>query len=269
MRREISKEIGIHGPQWHTLHGGYFSDATIAGRFIEEVRKAIAASHPEVLVDLGGGTGYLLAELIKHNVDSDIRLVNLDCSDAQLAMARHRRISSICGSIADFMRIDVDQESKRFLLIMRSVLHYFGRDGLMPLLNHLRSQMKEGEIFVHQTASFESGREACCINMLYKLMGTSKWYPTIKELCRCIEKAGWTITAISSACTLTLASDDLAKRYSLDEHDIAHIRVEIIKRFGRTSPVFKLMHGGFCAYLHYRIYTCVAVPAKDPDNANE
>jgi hypothetical protein len=62
--------------------------------------------------------------------------------------------------------------------MMRSVLHYFGKDGLRPVLRHLRAQAKPGEYFIHQTASFERVRDANCLNNLYAMMRTQKWYPT-------------------------------------------------------------------------------------------
>jgi len=39
----------------------------------------------DVLVDLGGGTGYILSELIHKGISENIKLINLDLSDAQIA----------------------------------------------------------------------------------------------------------------------------------------------------------------------------------------
>lgn len=258
MQEQIGKEIGIHGPEWDSLHQGYFSDIKIAGAFIEKVKEAVTATCPEVIVDLGGGTGFLLSELFRQGLSNHIRLVNVDCSDAQLSLAHTRGIHCIRSSIADFRRSDIDQEKKRFLFIMRSVLHYFGRNGLVPLLRHIRSQAKEGELFVHQTASFENHREADCINALYEKMRTSKWYPTIQELSKCMMSAGWTISSIFPAPALALTSHDLARRYALSDGDIKDICDEITRRFGEIEKVFRLEQAGFCAYLHYRIYICAA-----------
>jgi SAM-dependent methyltransferase len=255
----IHREINIHGRQWHSLHNGYFGDPDIASEFIEKVKLAVASFGPEVLVDLAGGTGYLLSELIKHDFNPDMGLVNIDFSKQQLARVKDPKIRTFHGSIADFKRSDIDDSSKRFLFIMRSALHYFGRTGLVSLLRHLRSQMKQGEFFVHQTACFQLERDACCLNMIYELMGTEKWYPTIEELQVFMKKTGWSIRCISNAPKLTLTSDELAKRYSLSEDNIARIRKKIIKRYGQIDDVVSIKPGGFCAYLHYKIYMCVAV----------
>lgn len=259
MDEQVDRELCIHGKEWDSFHEGYFSDTNIAGVLIDRIRDAVATSHPEVIVDLGGGTGFLLRELSQHDLSSDIRLVNLDCSDAQLEIARSRGIDSVHGSIDTFSRSDIDEGRKRFLYIMRSVLHYYGRNGLIPLLRHLRSQAKEGEFFVHQTASFEHAMDADCMNSIYEKMRTIKWYPTIQDLSRCLTSTGWSVAAVYPVLSLPLTSHDLARRYKLEEPDVRYICDEIMEKFGEMDQVFRLCEGGFFAYLNYRIYVCTAV----------
>jgi SAM-dependent methyltransferase len=241
------------------MHGGYFSDPAIAEPFIEFVQKAIDVSNPEVIVDLGGGTGFVLNELIKRCSDPGICLVNLDVSQKQLNLTHDSRILSVCRSIAEFRRSDIDPGDKSFLFIMRSALHYFGREGLMPLLRHLRSQMKHGEFFVHHTACFNSAVGARCLNRLYDCMGTGKWYPTSKQLCRFLEKAGWSIMSVDPAPALTLTSEDLGKRYKLNKQRRIEISNDLKKVFGKKEDIFIPNPRGFRAYLHYKIFTCIAV----------
>ncbi|MFA5292203.1 MAG: class I SAM-dependent methyltransferase [Phycisphaerae bacterium] len=259
MNSEISKEIKQHGPNWDKLHNGYFSDPAIAACLIKKIKSAIAISKPEVLIDLGGGTGFILSELIKNNIPSAIRLVNIDLSGKQVENLKDSRIKIACGCISDSKRSDADNESKQFLFIMRSALHYFGEAGLMPILQHLRSQTKTGEFFIHQTACFKNERDAECLNDIYKLMGTGKWYPTVNHLSNVLENTGWAIKSVSPAPKLQLASDDLIKRYGLSKKIVSQIHSEIIKRYGQIEDVISTTSNGFCAYLHYKIYTCAAV----------
>lgn len=259
MDKQIIKELGVHGKKWQTFHGGYFSDPAVASPFVEVVQKAIRLSRPGVIVDLGGGTGFLLNELIKHNVAPKIRLVNLDISQRQLDVKHSSRIYPIHQPMNEFRRADAHKGNNRFLFMMRSALHYFGRDGLMPLLHHLRSQFKKGEFFVHQTACFDCSGDARCLNRLYQCIGTKKWYPTIKQLCMRMEKAGWNIVSIVPAPSLLLTSRDLGKRYSLDKNRLSEIRDELLKYFGEKDDVFRLTQKDFCAFLHYQIFTCVAI----------
>lgn len=259
MEEQINREVGIHGKEWDLFHEGYFSDAKIAHALIQKITDAINVSPPEVIVDLGGGTGFLLSELSQQGLSSTIRLVNLDCSDAQIEMARSRDIHSVCGLVDNFRRSTIDMENNRFLYIMRSVLHYYGRDGLIPALRHIRSQAKEGEVFIHQTASFDHAMDAVCMNLIYEKMRTNKWYPTIEELSGDLTNTGWSVTSVAPVLSLPLTSQDLARRYKLDEGDVQQICDDITKIFGEKDNVFSLCEGGFCAYLQYQIYVCTAV----------
>ena len=87
----VGKEANIHGKEWNALHDGYFSDPAVAAPLIEKVRDAIPISKPEVIVDLGGGTGFLLRELIRNNIAAGIQLVNLDVSPKQLEVVSDKQ----------------------------------------------------------------------------------------------------------------------------------------------------------------------------------
>jgi SAM-dependent methyltransferase len=254
----VGKEANIHGKEWHALHDGYFSDPSVAAPLIQEIRNAISTSKPDVIVDLGGGTGFLLTELIRNNIASGIDLVNLDVSPRQLEMASAKQIRTLHRSLTDFARADVAGADKRLLFIMRSVLHYHGRDGLTPLLQHLRNQVQTGEMFVHQTACFDAQHDADCISLLYEQMQTGKWYSTFDTIHQSLKETGWAAKSISPAPTLSLTSRDLGKRYGIGPVRMDEIRSDIAKRFGEKNDVFKLTADGFCAYLHYKVFVCVA-----------
>jgi len=209
-----------------------------------------------VVVDLGGGTGFLLSQLAWHGAAAGLTMVNVDCSSAQLAAAGG--VSSVCASVGEFQRCDIADADRRVLYLMRSVLHYAGQDGLSSLLCHLRDQTLDGEYFVHQTASFGREEDAACLNALYDHMRTGKWYPTASELKNRLAESGWRTLAVTAAPALLLTSDDLARRYGLAEEEIRYIRDETAAEFGQTDNIFRLTPSGFRAWLPYRIYTCVA-----------
>lgn len=259
MEDYIGKEKIVHGRQWSALHCGYFSDPGNARPLIETVKGIFAKSPADQIVDFGGGTGFLLAQLISQGVGTDTALVNVDCSEAQLAISDEEGISSVCSSIDNFKRGDVTHKGHRLFFMMRSVLHYFGEKGLSPLLCYLRDQAKPGEFFVHQSASFDNEEEAACLNALYKHMCTHKWYPTVTDLQRRMTDAGWRVTDTIPAPSLSLTSDDLGHRYALDARHIARIRDLMAREFGERNGVFRLTPSGFQANLYYRIYSCVAV----------
>ena len=102
MKKYIGKEIGIHGSEWDSWNDGYFSSPLVATPFLAKIHESLSLSHPDVIVDLGGGTGFLLSELAKELPQTNIRFVNLDCSDAQLAIAQTRGIHCVHSSLWRF-----------------------------------------------------------------------------------------------------------------------------------------------------------------------
>jgi len=149
-------------------------------------------------------------------------------------------------------------QEKRFLFIMRSVLHYFGEEGLRPVLRHLRAQAKPGEYFIHQTASFRRQEDADCLNELYQMMRTQKWYPTVDFLCECLRAEGWQVLEVLPVLPLHLTCNDLMQRYHIDQKDVLHISDRLSINSPVSDEVFKKTDGGFCAFLHYWIYVCTA-----------
>lgn len=260
MEDHIGTEKAIHGQHWGALHDGYFSDPAIARPLIETAKGILAKSPADVVVDLGGGTGFLLNQLASHRIGADVALVNIDCSEVQLDLIDKNSISSVCTSIEGFKRSAIAVEQKRFFFLMRSVLHYLGKNGVTPLLRHLREQATEGEFFLHQSASFDSEEEAACLNDLYRHMRTHKWYPTVNDLKKRLADSGWCVTATTPAPTLLLTSDDLGRRYVLDTSDLLRIRDTMARSLGETNSVFRITPSGFHANLNYQIYTCVAMP---------
>jgi len=253
---QINREINAHGQQWNAMHEGYFSDPVAAGPLIEAITRYLSGSDADILLDLGGGTGFILRELIAKGAAANINPVNLDCSATQLDAMEKKDISCINGFISDFIRKDLINLDKRIFFIMRSVLHYFGREGLNPILRHIRSQASEGEMFIHQTACFENPEEARCINFLYREMGTPKWYPTISELHESMANTNWQVIDICPAPALKLSSVELGQRYGMDSQTLAKICGSIMEAFGEIENVFQRSPEGFIAYLHYQI--CIA-----------
>jgi len=252
------RDAAIHGARWDAVHGGYFSDAAVAKPLLEKIEEAVALTRATVVVDLGGGTGFLLAQLAARGECDAIRLVNVDSSNDQLAAVQCRAVECVRASLEQFTRPAVAAEDARVVWVMRSALHYFGEQGMLTVLEHLRRQAQQGEMFVHQTACFVHEREAECLNTLYREMHTGKWYPTADHLCRMLERAGWRVGDMNGAPALPLTDHDLALRYGMTEEAMARIRAGLERQFGPIAEVLELSPDRFCAYLHYRIAVCTA-----------
>jgi hypothetical protein len=255
---QINREIGVHGQSWNALHEGYFSDDAVARPFISVIKQYLSASETDVLADLGGGTGFILHRLAAQCKAASITPVNMDCSAIQLDTAKTGSLSCINRLISDFSRNDLAPVDKRILFIMRSVLHYLGKDGLNPVLFHIRKQALAGEMFVHQSACFANILEAQRINALYREMGTPKWYPTISELRESMSHTKWQVMDIIPAPSLKLSSTDLGNRYGLDTQALAKICDSVTRDFGEADNIFQRTEKGFVAYLHYRIFVARA-----------
>lgn len=266
--KQINREIGIHGRQWNAMHEGYFSDPVIARPLIAKIVRHLSGSDTDIIVDLGGGTGFILSELITKGLTANMIPINLDCSATQLEAIEKQGITRLQSLITGFSRNDLTAGEKRICFIMRSVLHYFGRDGLLPVLRHIRNQSVTGEILIHQTACFEEAKDAQCLNALYEEMATPKWYPTISELCDNMATANWRIIEISPAPPLKLTSAELGQRYGLDLPDLKNICSRLVDEFGEIKDIFQRTPDGFTAYLHYRIFVARAADGKAIESAD-
>jgi hypothetical protein len=261
MNQQIKREESVHGAHWGALHGGYFSDPVVAAPLIRKVKEIADRSGAATIVDLGGGIGSLLSLLLKAGVDSGVSLVNLDASDTQLTAATRAGLTCVRGCVESFSRRDVGPEEGRFLFVMRSVLHYFGEEGLRPVLRHLRAKAQPKEFFVHQTASFRHRQDADCLNELYRIMRTPKWYPTVDFLCECLRDEGWQVVEVHPGLPLPLTSEELMRRYDLGPAELLRIRDRFSQPPLVSEDVFKKTHDGFCAFLHYWTYVCTPAPA--------
>lgn len=256
---EVLREEKSHGSIWNNMHGGYFSSPEIAKPYIAKIADSVSVSNPDIVVDLGGGTGFILDQLNQTEAASGVKLIDLELSEEQLDAIKNQKIIPKKGSIASFKRKELDSPDNNFFFICRSALHYSGLDGLQPLLRHIRKQMKTGEYFVHQTACFGTDEDAMILNIIYDMMGTDKGYPTLKELCNILEKESFEVIDISKVPSLELSSESLMKRYYFDKQKMQKIIDTLLTEAKEKDGVFHLTPGGFSAFLHYRVFTCRAI----------
>jgi SAM-dependent methyltransferase len=256
--QSVEQEMRVHGRRWETIHGGHFSDPEAAQPLVEAILKAIDLSHPNVVADLGGGTGFILKELLKRRALPGIRLVNVDISPSQLQECQDERIRPLQASVAQVTRQDLAAGEDGLLLVARAILHYFSQPAQRQLLSHLRGQLREGELFVHHSACFQNGKDAECLSLLYERMGTQKWYGTLSEMDALLKEEGWSISQVRPAPSILLDSKDLAERYSLSPQQISSIREEIGQVYNQKPEVFVFSEDGFRAWLHAYVFSCKA-----------
>lgn len=253
--QSVLKELSVHGPRFASLFDGYFSNPDVAKPLVDAAERAINITRPDVVADLGGGMGFILAELLKHGLQG-VRLVNVEVSPKQLSACNNDRIVILQASIDKMTRSQLQAEDEKLMLIARSVLHYVGRLGIDPLLRHLHDQMRPGEYFVHQSAAFKSQRDADLMNHLYARMGTGKWFFTVDELMSILENVGFVVHEVIPAPRLGMSSVELGERYGLSPDQSASIEREIEQLFGRNPEVFARSENEFKAFLNASVFTC-------------
>ncbi len=255
----ISKERGSHGDAWRNVHGSYFSDHDIAAPFLDDIVAALNTVRPDVIADIGGGTGFILRELSNREGVRGTRLLNVDASQEQLEVCRGSGLERRCSSVMEIERGDLASENESLTIISRSVLHYFGREGQPSFLQKLRSLLLPGEMFIHQPACFATPELRSCMNELYPLMGVDKYYSTPQDLEEMHHRAGFDVLRSLPGPPLDLRSEDLAVRYGLDSERVEEL-VDVIRRYGLDRDgVFDVRPGGFRTEFTYRILTLRAV----------
>jgi SAM-dependent methyltransferase len=252
-------EAALYGSRWEHVHHGYFSDPGLAEPLVKAILGAFSAGRPDVVADLGGGTGFLLGQLMERCGAGAACFINVDDSAMQLADTPDAILCLPCN-IQDMTRRDLLlDDGGRLMFCMRSLLHYFDRKGLRPALRHLRRQMRPGEFFVHQTACFEETSGQGALNLLYREMGTAKWYPLVEELRQALDDVGWRVKGIAPGPSLALARNELEERYRVEQKTMDAIETRILERYGTVPGAFEPSPDGFTAHLHYSILTCQAV----------
>jgi len=222
---------------------------------VEKVVEYAGKSRADRIVDLGGGIGFVLSQIRERQQQSGTIYINLDDSPNQLQAAHPTGFRSIRHALDTFRRGDLGPETACTCYLMRSVLHYFREHGLRPVLRHLHNQTRPGECFIHQTAAFHDPQDARCLNTLYRMMRTDKWYPCVADLSQALEDTSWQVLEILPAPPLPLTRADLQNRYQLDAEDLDAIQ-ERLSGMPVDETVFRTTPEGFCAYLHYAIYVC-------------
>jgi hypothetical protein len=254
-------EKKLYGETWNTVYGGYFADSEMARPLVSAVLGAVDESGPSVIADLGGGTGFVLGEIGRAvGPARNPRLVCVDSACEQLDDCPEQILTVQCP-VERVKRVMLAGAGESILLCIRSVLHYFGEAGLAPVLADLRAVLSPGEYLVHQSLCFEDPGEQEIANLLYEMMDTGKWYPTVGGLVGVLEASGLRVVETRRAESLAIESEELVERYGVEPGRMEEIGRELARRSPETSRVFVARQEGFTVVLDYTVMTCVAVEA--------
>jgi len=255
---DIESERHVLGARFTKLFSGYFGDPLIARPLVDAISTAIQAHAPGILVDVGGGTGFVLSELLRVYPDTPCRLVDLDLSADQLREERDQRIRALQASAEVVTRNDLCPADETLMLTMRSVIHYFGHDNIIPFLKHLRSLLNPGEIMVHQTVCYADPKNARFLEQMIRGMGAEKSPLTKDEVLVFLEEAGWRVLGSIPGPAMVMGSAELAFRYHVTHDQIVDLSERVLGGFNMVPDAFAPMPDGFTLRTDYHIFTSMA-----------
>jgi hypothetical protein len=174
-------------------------------------------------------------------------------------VCKHPRIKPVKGSFQSFKRSNVTNETERLMLISRSVLQYAGFSGQKPWLDHVRSQMKPGEWFVHQPGCTEDAEASKALNRLFEQMGVDKWVPHKEALVQLLVEAGFEIAEDFPMPAVEMASEELVYRYGFPADALVPIEAELRRTCSDRPDMLIITPTGFIFNFPYRVFLCKAV----------
>lgn len=259
MNYNIKREAHVHGALWAQQAAGFFSDPNMAEDYVAAIMRVANDYNPSAIADLGGGTGFILEQLVEAGLAENIKLVNIDESDSQLTMCKDPRITPMKGAFESFHRAGIVSKTGSLMLISRSVLQYGGIFKQKPWLNHVRGQMKPGEWFVHQSGCATDVEGALALDVLFEQMGVGKWVPHKEAFARLLVQAGFEITDDFPVPAMAMASEELAVRYGVAPDVIAQIGLDLRRTCTNRPDLVKFTPSGFAFNFPYRVFLCKAV----------
>ena len=259
MSYDVKREAHVHGKLWAKQASGFFSDPNMAKDYVAAIMRVARDYPPSAIADLGGGTGFILEQLVATNIAENIKLVNIDESDVQLAMCKHPRIVPMKGAFESFRRADIVSETGKMMVISRSVLQYGGIFKQKPWLDHVRGQMKPGEWFVHQSGCAEDAEGALALDAMFEQMDVGKWVPHKEALVRLLVQAGFGITDAFPVPAVEMVSEELSVRYGVSPDTLARIKADLQRTCSNRPDLVKFSPSGFSFNFPYYVFLCKAV----------
>lgn len=256
--KNVEHEQHVHGARWAAVDDGYFVSPEVARPLVDATLDAVAQSRPAAVVDLGGGTGFILERLIDSGIDANIKLVDLDDSAAQLEEIHDGRITRLKASIPAFHREHLGIGDGGLVFITRSTLHYANVMGQRPWLHHIRGEMRPGEFFIHQTLDAPDADQALVANLFLEHGRQGKWVCARAVMRRILDEANLPVESESQARTLTFPERDLVDRYKLSAAEIQDLKSDLAQYTDKYPELVELTANGLNMHFPYRIYTCRA-----------
>ncbi len=184
----------------------------------------MVSQRPDVLVDIGGGSGSIISQLAERDAWRKVRFMNLDLSYENGNISQGTGPFSSSSHGAEIKREKLVEEGQRLMMINRSPLQTLGMDNQRPFISKMRRLMRPGEAIVMQVSCFDSEEAKDCMNTLQSLMGTGDWYPTRSLVESMMKASGWEVLGWNDSPPMEIRSEDLKGRYGLSYRELASMR---------------------------------------------
>ena len=255
---DIGRENHVYGAAWGAQSHGYFADPAIAAPYMAAIMRASREATPDAIVDLGGGTGFICSQVVDAGLPESVRLFSMDESEVQLAACVHPRVTPMRGALQSFRRADAVEGDGRLMVICRSVLHYGGAAGVEPWVRHVRSQMREGEWFVHQSGCSNDPVVTEVLNRFFALMNADKWVPQRDEFVSLLARSGFSTEEDFKVEPVGMYSNEVTVRYKVDEDALCEIGAKLRSWCAGRPEAYSDTPGGFVFRFPYRVFMCRA-----------
>ena len=224
--REVSveKEFGLRSLSYNNA-SSWSADRS----FLGEMFALICDEHPNVILDIGAGTGNLAAYIEEAGFDGKLRLVDLSNEMKQRYVGKGEyRIIDVEKELDKLMLTDVD------VVVLRQVLHYIMDEN--RLLKYLSESLSRGASVIVGQFVFMEEEDARVMESVSKILSTNRRRSySIGHMVHLVENAGFTLK--KAVC---LPWFDSVERWVLRAgHVLGRQEIEQVKRSikGKTKAL--------------------------------
>jgi len=255
--QNLLRDRHVLGKGWNGTYGGYFSDLTIANRFVDAaVPHFFKKGNKNIdIVYACAGNGFLGEVFCQRlqELGANPSLTLIEASKEHLAQNANSKTHKIN---ADLLEVKLARQFD--VAIMRSSLDYFPTNQLQrEALRCIARHLKPGGVLFNQCAALGTARER---NLVDKCYGATiskigkRHFQCDADISKIYYATGFgEVQKIGSAKNLVLTHEDYAKRYKIGAKDIATIR-KIIRSAAFKHPNVRLTQKGYMITFHYPIY---------------
>jgi SAM-dependent methyltransferase len=231
-KHNLDRDKNVLGKKWLSTYGNWFSDKNNIQAFIDAVKPILPDYDLDILY-VASASGLLGESLLKSLGKGSLTIV--DISDKHLSENHNPKTKKFCIDL-----LEMNLGKKFDVIIMRSALDYFPSPELqIKVLKIIREHLKDGGIFVNQSAYISDLKQREVISLLYNSIDKigKRLFQSV-DMPLLYEQAGFSLPKkVGESKDMILTEQEHVERYKLDENDIMHARDTLGKYNGSNIKV--------------------------------